>query len=222
MKRISILLVALTALVLAACGSDEAASADPTGAAATAEPTAEPTPEPAESEAAEASDDASGSEVAIPSFDLGGIGGDPELAGRFPTTVAGESIEVQSFSGEWLAQMGGGDPAFEEFLASVDAELEDVSVAFGGNADGTIAVAAFKIPGASTAALEEEFLGATEEAGTAEDVERRTVGGKDVWAATSTEETVPGSVYIYVEGDTVYFLTAPDDDVAGEILEALP
>jgi hypothetical protein len=220
LKRISILLIAVLALVLAACGSDDAASVEPTDQA-TAEPTVEATPEPAESEAAEASDDGdpSASEFAIPSFDLNG---DPELAGRFPTTVAGETIQVQSFGGELFAQMGGADPTFDEFLQSVDAELSDVSVAFGGNTDGTIGVAAFRIRGATAADLEEEFLTATQEAGDVENVDQRSVGGKDVWAAASTDETVPGSVYIYVQDDTVYFLTAPDDDVAGEILEALP
>jgi hypothetical protein len=223
LKRISILLIAVLALVLAACGSDDAASVEPTDQA-TAEPTVEATPEPVESEAAEASDDAdpSASEFAIPSFDLSDLGGDPELAGRFPTTVAGDSLEIQSFGGEFFAQMGGADPTFDEFLESVDAELSDVSVAFGGNADGTIGVAAFRIRGATAADLEEEFLNATQEAGDVENVDQRSVGGKDVWAAASTDETVPGSVYIYVQDDTVYFLTAPDDDVAGEILEALP
>ena len=147
MKRISILLVAVLALVVAACTSEQAAPSEEESQPAA---TQSATPEPS-SEAPEPSEDGAGeSEVAIPSFDLNG---DPELAARFPDTVGGEPLEVQSFRGDTFAQIGGADPAFEAFLESVDAELSDVSVAFGGAASAEsetfLSVGAFRVLGAN-------------------------------------------------------------------------
>src|SRR5687767_5458923 len=121
-KRISILLVVLTALFVTACASEEGAS----DAISEPPPTVEPTPEPTEEP------EPSGSSFALPSL---GFDGDPELASRFPDTVGGIALEVQSISGDAFASLGGSDPTFQTFLDSIGAELSDVSVAFGGAAD---------------------------------------------------------------------------------------
>ncbi|MGH2418036.1 MAG: hypothetical protein ACRDFY_06855 [Candidatus Limnocylindria bacterium] len=219
MKRISILLVALLALVVAACSSDAASpSASPSEPAATQETT----PEPTESEADEPSEapDASGSITAIPSFDLNG---DPELAARFPDTVGGEPLQVQSFRGDTFMSMGGSDPAFDAFLESVGAELEDVSVAFGGSASatGALSVGAFRVLGASEDDLEREFIAASEEAGDVSELSQANIAGKDVWTATDPSGETGMSVFLYTKDDTVYFLTGTEEQV-GEILAALP
>ena len=213
MKRISILLVALLALVVSACASEQASpSVQPTPAV-----TEEPTPEPS-SEAPEASADASIG--AFPSFDLNG---DPELAARFPDTVGGQPLQVQSMRGDTFMSVGGSDPAFEEFLDSVDAELSDVSVAFGGAASGDsiLSVGAFRILGASEDDLEREFIAASEDAGDITGLEQANIGGKDVWTAVDPSGETGASVYLYTKDDTLYFLTGSEAEVA-EILEALP
>lgn len=214
MKRISILLIALLALVVVACSSGEAsqtASASPP--AATEEPTPSEDTEP--SEAPEASESG-----AIPSFDTNG---DPDLAGRFPDTVGGEPLQVLSFRGDDPMMAGSVDESFQEFLDATDADIEDVSVAFGGSATGGegFSVAAFRVLGVAEDRLEQEFLAASEDAGDVSGLEESSVGGKDVWTAEDPSGTTTGSAFIYVKDDTVYFLTGTEAQAA-EILAALP
>ena len=205
MKRIPILLVALLALVVSACASESGASASEPAATST------PTPEPTE-----AAEETVG---AIPSFDLNG---DPELAGRFPDTIGGQPLQVQSFRGDTFMAMGGDDPSFTAFLDSIGAELEDVSVAFGTAAIGetALSVGAFRVLGASEDDLEREFIAASEESGDVSGMTQSSVGGKDVWTAADTSGTGM-SVFIYTKDDTLYFLTGNEEQVA-EILAALP
>ncbi len=213
MNRISILLAVLLAMVVSACASGEASPSASEPAA-----TASPTPEATESESAEPSEDSGSTVGAIPSFD---INGDPDLAARFPSTVGGEAIQVISFRGDTLMAAGEIDPTFQDFLDSTDAELDDVSVAFGGSPDGSLSMAAFRVLGVAEDRLEEEFLSASEEAGDIENAERASVGGKDVWVAADSTGTTSASVYLYVKDDTVYFLTGSEEQ-ATEILSALP
>lgn len=202
MKRNTILL-ALLVLIGAGCAGQSGSSAT-----ATPSPTPEPTPTEEESE-----------EAAIPSFDLNG---DPELAARFPDTVGGEPLTVQSFRGD-VFMTGSTDPSFEAFLDSVGADLEDVSVAFGGlmSGDSLLSVGAFRVVGADEDELETQFLAATEAEGEISGTEMRSIGGKDVWTATDPSGEAPGSMFIYVKDDTVYFLTGSEEQAA-EILAALP
>jgi hypothetical protein len=212
LKRFSILLIALLALVIAACTSEGAGtSASPSDAPATAEST----PDATESE----SEDAEETVGAFPSFDLNG---DPELASRFPDTVGGEALQVSSFRGDVFMSGGSSDPSFQEFLDSVGADLEDVSVAFGGamSGDSPISVGAFRVLGASEDELEREFISASEESGDITGLEETSLGGKDVWSAADASGTGM-SVFIYTKDDTLYFLTGTEEQVA-EILAALP
>lgn len=217
MKRTMLLFVTLLSLVLAAC-TGEQASASPDATETEAEATATETPEETTEETGEA--DASGTPFAIPSFDLNG---DPELAGRFPDTVNGQPLQVQSFRGDTFMSAGGSDPAFEAFLESIGAELEDVSVAFGGAASGDsfLSVGAFRVLGASEDELEREFIAASEESGDITGLEQATVGGKDVWTAIDPTGETTTSVYLYTKDDTLYFLTGGEAEIT-EILEALP
>lgn len=210
MKRISILLIAMLALVVSACANEAGSSASPTEPVATEEPT----PEPSESTAAEET------VGAFPSFDMNG---DPELAARFPDTVGGAPLQVQSFRGDVFMAGGGNDPSFTAFLDSVGAELADVSVAFGGvmTAENPLSVGAFRILGASEDDLEREFIAASEESGDVSGLAQTSVGGKDVWSASDPSGTAGMSVFIYTKDDTLYFLTGSEEQVA-EILAALP
>jgi hypothetical protein len=210
LKRISILLIAMLALIVSACANEAGSSASPSEPVATQEPT----PEPSESEAAEET------VGAFPSFDLNG---DPELAARFPDTVGGEPLSVQSFRGDVFMQAGGSDPSFDAFLESVGAELDDVSVAFGSSmsAESPLTVGAFRILGANEDDLEREFIAASEENGDVSGMEQTSIGGKDVWSASDPSGTAGSSVFIYTKDDTLYFLTGNEEQVA-EILAALP
>jgi hypothetical protein len=221
LKRISILLIALLALVVAACSSGEASqSASATPPPATAEPTASETAEPSETSEPSEAPEASGSAAAVPSLDTNG---DPDLAGRFPDTVGGEPLQVLSFRGDDPMMADSVDESFQEFLDATDADIEDVSVAFGGSATGeeAFSVAAFRVLGVEEDTLEDEFLAASEDAGDVAGLEESSVGGKDVWTAADPSGGTTGSAFIYVKDDTVYFLTGTEEQAA-EILAALP
>ncbi len=212
MKRISILPIALLALVVAACtGGGASSSASPSEPAATQEAT----PEPTESASPEES-----AITGLPSFDTNG---DPDLAARFPDTVGGQPFTVQSFRGDVFMQGGGTDPSFEAFLDSVGAELSDVSVAFGVSmsAESPMTAGAFRILGANEDDLEREFIAASEESGDVSGLTQTSVSGKDVWSAADPSGAADTSVFIYTKDDTLYFLTGSEEQVA-EILSALP
>jgi hypothetical protein len=218
LKRISIPLVMLMALAVTACAGEEAASASPSEPPATIQPTPEPEP----SEDASASEPV-GSGLAIPSFDLNG---DPELADRFPDTVGGQPLQVQSMRGDQMGALGGADPTFEEFLDSIDAELTDVSVAFGGVTDPSdpsafFTVGAFRVLGASQEDLQREFIAASEDAGDFSGLEAGSVGGKDVLTGADPSGDTQMRIYLYTKDDTLYFLTGSEEQAA-EVLEALP
>ena len=205
MKRISILVALLLALVVTACASEETSTPSP-------EPTPPPTP-------AHTDHGTGGSPGAFPSFDLDG---DPELAGRFPDTVAGEPLQLQSLGGDAFA-VAGPDPVFDDFLTAIGADATDVSVAFGGAqiGRGALTAGAFRVRGAAEDDLEREFIAASEAAGEVPELTEETIGGKDVWTAVDESGDADMQVYVYTRGDTLYFLTGSLEYVA-EILEALP
>ena len=207
------LLVLAMTVVIAACSSEEAASASPSEAASI-----EATPEPVES--TEASEEATASGLALPSFDLSG---DPELADRFPDAVGGQPLTVQSMRGDQMGALGGADPTFQAFLDSVGAELSDVSFAFGGVTSGTevFTVGAFRVLGASEDDLEREFIAASEDAGDVSGLENASVGGKDVLVGADPSGDTPLQFFLYTKDDTLYFLTGSEEQAA-EVLEALP
>src|SRR3990170_5265628 len=157
-KRISILVVALLALVLASCASEQASTpASESEAAPTAQPTPEPTEEP--------------TGAATPEDDGGSTGGSledalpDELNGLARTDVPG----MEAFLAPMLAQQG------------VDASDVEFVISTYGEGDNSITVNAFRIPGipeASMEALARAMSGVQGESGvTAEPV---TVGGKSV------------------------------------------
>ena len=128
MKRITILLVGLLALVVSACGSGEttesAAASEP---AATVQPTPEPTPEatPEESDEPSASEDDGGGESAL--LDL------------LPDEIDGQSrVDVD------LAN----NPMFAAALEAqnIDASEVEYIVSTYGSGEGVLAVTAIRIP----------------------------------------------------------------------------
>ena len=199
MKRISILLVALLALVVTSCASQQA-STPASEAAAT--PTAEPTPEPTEepTEASTPGEDSGGStggslEDALPD----------ELNGLARTDVPG----MEAFLAPMLAQQG------------VDASEVEFLISTYGEGDNSISVNAFRIPGipeASMEALARAMSGVQGEAGV--EAESVTVGGKSVLQMTG--EGVDGAAYLYFADGSVFTVVGPSTELAEQLLSELP
>lgn len=223
MKRISIVLFMLVALVATACTSEQGAS--PSGSASAA---AEESEAAAESQAAgesqapeESADD--GNTGALPSFELPASA--PELAALLPDEILGQEAVKISMSGEEMMEGEEEiDPEFISFLERLGAQPDQISFAFsfGFDAEGASAgIAAFRVEGANSDELEAEFQATLESDGTPIEWEEISLAGKDVLTAQDPE-TPENQVYVYTVGDIVFFVTATNEATAVELLEPLP
>ena len=203
MKRITILLVGLLALVVSACGSGEttesAAASEP---AATVEATPEPTPEPTpeeESDEPSASEDAGGGESAL--LDL------------LPDEINGQArIDVN------LAD----NPMFAAALEAqnIDASEVEYIVSTYGSGEGVLGVTAIRIPDMGETELEQLarlMSGMSEGQASAETT---TIGGKEVLAISATD--VEQTAYMYVLDGAVIVTGGTSQDLAEEFFSQLP
>ena len=195
MKRISILLIALLALVVSACAGDQASSSTPTSEPT---PTEEATPEPTESEAPESSADA---------------GSGTALADLLPDELNGMARismpELEAMIAPMLAQSG------------VDAADAEFTFASYGEGEDAVQVQAFRIPGMSELQLEtlaRAMSGGLEGGGAA--AETVDVGGKTVLQITGPQ--VPGGAYIYFTDGAMFTVVSPSADLAEQLLAELP
>jgi hypothetical protein len=203
MKRFTILLVALLALVVSACGSDEPSESTPASEpAATVEPTPEPTPEPTTEP--EESDEPSES-------DDGDDG--TALLDLLPDEINGQSrIDVD------LAN----NPMFAAALQGQDIDASDVEyvVSTYGTGEGVLVATAIRIPGMGDTELEQLarlMSGMADGQGSAEVM---TVGGKEVLAITATEVGQTG--YMYFLDGAVIVVGGTAEDLAEEFFSQIP
>ena len=197
LKRISILLIALLALVVSACAGDQGSSAPASEPTATEEPTPEPTEAPE-------SDDPGSSEDA---------GGGTALNDLLPDELSGMARismpELEAMIAPMLAQSG------------VDAAEAEFTFASYGEGEDAVQVQAFRIPGMSELQLQtlaRAMSGGLEGGGAA--AETVDVGGKTVLQITGPQ--VPGGAYIYFADGAMFTVVSPSADVAAQLLAELP
>ena len=188
-----LLFVALLALVLAACGTQQASEADATPTdEPTPEATAEPTDEPAASE-----DDGGGEigslEDVIPD-ELNGVPG---------TTIPGMEAMMSS-----LLQAQG--------VQGADAQFAFMTY---GEGDDAVVLNAFRIPGVTEVAME-QLARAMSGASSEVDAEAVTVGGKSVLSFSGA--STPGVVYFYVAEDVAFTIAGQNEGLAEQLLSELP
>ncbi len=202
------LATALAALLLvAACGGS--ASTAPSGA-----PDATATPAPASQEPGQTAEP---TEAAVPSLDPGAAG---DLEAMLPSEANGVAFEKASFDGSTVPggiPLGDDEDDFTKFLADNGKSASDVKIAVASPTDaaaGSTLVMAIQVEGVSSDAL----LGfvATE----LSDLEKTTVGGKEVYGAGAAGF----GAYFYVKGDTVFYVLSMGGDAATteDILRQLP
>ncbi len=204
MSRLSsVSLLVLLAMVLAACG-EAASSPSPT---ATPQPTPTPVPTPTGTD---------GSPAASPGDD---VNQDPDLEARLPDQIG--DIPLQKFSvagSEFLEQS---DDEFRDFLARLNADPEDISVAVAVSMSQEVqlGIFAFRVGGADEDRLVEEFQRSIEEdAESGVTWEERNLGGRDVQVATDPDAPEQ-RIYLWADGDTIFFVTSPDEALAEEAIE---
>jgi hypothetical protein len=197
-KRISILMVALLALVVAACAGQQAASPS----AAEPEPvvTAEPTPEPA-------------SEAPDPTDDNGPSGDGTALADLIPDELNGVP----------RTDIPGMDAMIASALAAqgMDASGAEFVLATYGEGANTVTINAFRVPDLDQPSLEmlaRAMSGVQSDGSVA--AETVTVGGKTVLRMTGTG--ADGAAYLYFTNDAVFTVVGPSEDLAEQLLAELP
>lgn len=196
MKRITILLIALLALVLSACGSGEPSEAGASEPVATVEPTPEPTPEPDESAESEASAD---------------TGDDAALVDLLPDEINGQArVDLTD------------NPMFGALLEaqSIDASGVEYVVSTYGSGEGALAVTAIRIPDMDEPELKEMAQLMSGMAAGEGSAETQTIGGKEVLVITAAEAEQTGYMY-FLEG-AVIVVGGTSPDLAEEFFSQLP
>jgi hypothetical protein len=202
-KRLTILLIAILALMVAGCANESAS------ASASAVPTQEPTPEPTETPPAES--DGGG----LPSLEPGA----GDLADLLPTEVGGFTLTYQSAQGEEVLGSSDLTPEERAFFESVGASPSDLSSAFGIAFDQSgqgITIVAFRVAGADTDQMRDAFLSSMQDPG--EVGEETTVAGKTV----TTLGSGTGSGYLYAHDDVIFIVGGDPPSLVEEALAALP
>ena len=187
-----------------------------TVAVAACEQSASPSPTPSPSEAG----------FPFPSgmSPLPSLVGNAELEGTLPTSAGGLTFFSFSMSGPDFVS-GDVDQQFLDFLDRLDADIDQVSVAFaiGSNGDGsqTGSVFAFQVEGAVAEDLVDEFKASAEQGGEPLTWHDATIGGKQVQEADPNAD-FPTPIVLYATGDVLYFASSTDSSALEDIVRQLP
>ena len=146
----------------------------------------------------------------------------PQPRARGPELEAYEVFQQQKdgdpMSGnDFLAFAGGTNNPLGPALQQLGKSPEDLSVAFGGTADGSITVFAFRIKGINA----DQFLNAyTGVAGSSSGatITDANLGGK----AVKKVVTGPQTVYLYLHGDVIWTVTSASPTTLAEAFTKLP
>jgi len=182
---------------------------------ATAEPASTSTAEPAEAPTG----------AAVPSLDL--PRSESELAALLPVEIAGQPAFRLAMGGEQLIAGGAVvtiEPGFQDVLDSLGAQSEDVSFALSSGADAegsTIVIMAFRVAKADTSQLQTAFQAFWSTPSQPIDWQPDSVGGKSVVAGSDADN--PGNtISVYAVGDLIFYVSAPNQELAAELLSPLP
>ena len=202
----TIAVTAIAGLLLVACGS----SASQSSAASTAAQASQ-----AASQGALPS--AGGN---LPSFTEGAVA---DLEALIPSTVAGITLNKASMQGNQYLLSGSSDPTTAQFLQDLGVSPSNVSMAYGigisSDASTTVAMFVFRAAGADSSHLLSAFKTANDAGGSSPlQWSTSTVGGKQVDTADNGGQTV----YLYVHGDVLFFVSASTTTIAEGILNGLP
>lgn len=196
----TMVLTSVAGLALVACGP---------AASGSAQPSVE------QSQAAQPSDGGAG-----PSFTAGAVS---ELEDLIPDTAGGVTLNKVSTRGSDYLVSSDADPVTIAFLQDLGVSPSDISMAYGigftTDLSSGVAVFVFRASGADSNRLVAAFKTANDsQTESPLQWSSSTVGGKSVEVADSSGQ----STYLYVKGDTLFFIGASTQAVAEEILNGLP
>lgn len=146
---------------------------------------------------------------------------DPALEARLPEVLGGVALVRESQRGTQITRQS---DAFDAFLASVGATHDDFSLASAYSAGGDLRaqVGAWRVRGADTSKLRDAFVAALQASSTTPlDVADLTLAGTPVTRIGTEGQLTQGSMYAWVDGDTILFVQTPDPELAEEAVAKL-
>jgi hypothetical protein len=151
--------------------------------------------------------------------------GAKDLEALIPGEVGGITLQRLSMRGNEFASSGGATEETQNFIEGLGVATDDVAVAagFGSSTDagGALVVFIFRADGAGSERLLSVFKDAlNSDRDDPLSWEAVTIGGKQVERAVDTKQD--GRVYVYAQGDVLFYVAATREDDAAGALEALP
>lgn len=195
--------VALLALAIGACGAQAGPTSTTTTAPATGAAGATTPPSP------------------VPTIDLDDRHADAALEARLPEVLGGVALIRESQLGVQLTRESA---AFDAFLGAVGGTLDDFSLASAYSAGGDLKaqVGAWRVRGADTSKLRDAFVAALQaSSATPLDVSDQTLADTPVTRIGTEGQLAQGSMYAWVDGDTILFVQTPEPALAAEALAKL-
>jgi hypothetical protein len=207
-------LLALCAILLAACQTG-APAATPTTAAPSA-----PASETPGSETPGGSEGAPSFSLDLPSFNA-----DRDLEARLPNEIDGVTLTKLSFNGSEFLEDADDNPEFRAMIGALGRTPTDFSMAFaGGEVDGeNVQLGAMRVGGVDGQRVLDAFVAASQAStDTTFDIGQANLGGRNVVTLVDQDDPSSGTTYFYASGDLVFFVQADNEALATKGLATLP
>lgn len=149
---------------------------------------------------------------------------DTALEALFPTEIAGQPLEIDSYSG---AEAFSDVPeAFLDALATQGKSLDDVSVAqaysFDADTSDLLMIIALQVDGADMSAMADAFLSVLNDGEAPAEQTVTQIGGKDVTMVRPTADSTDDELqYAYPSGDVLWVVSATEPALS-EVFSKLP
>ncbi len=148
--------------------------------------------------------------------------GGPTLTGVLPTQIGGANLELHTFEGAQIADLGNAD--WTKALDGIGATTADLSIALSVpalNATSDFQIGAIRIANTDWATRLADFAQSANAAGNVT-FTQVTLGGKTVYRGTSNAAPTGAKSYYSVADDTLFFIVASNEAEATEALSKIP
>lgn len=163
----------------------------------------------------------------IPSFEIPSFSSDEDLEARFPESIAGSPVTVQTLRATDFLQFFEDDPEgraeFEAFISAIGVGPDAISIGIGQfeYEDSTEQLQALRAAGADGPRLLQALVAFTQQEAddpAAVETTTGTAGGKPVTILTDGDTTS----YMYSAGDVVWLFESDDASLVDQVMGAIP
>jgi hypothetical protein len=157
----------------------------------------------------------------VTAADAGGRHADAQIEALLPATLGGVTLTIESQAGTDLTVQS---QPFDSFLKNLGKTRADFTVA-SAYAQGGLkaAVGAWRVNGVDSALLLSGFQTAIQASSKTQlTMAEEMLGGRAVNRIGDPGQLTQGPLYVYVRGDTLFFVQTPDHSLAQEAIGKLP